>query len=294
MRLLLPVVVLCAAHGLAATPETAAFCGLQVEPSPALTEPVEALQKKFSAVAREKSGYTLALRAEVDEAVKTARITDFAADEQLARVAVNARAKNAGAFSLRLTDRGDLLLQGRVVSAEGKLLKSALVSVPRNGEALLDALGRASQRFFDALNGTLAAEPAPTSTASAGSGAAAGKETPPPLVSQPVTPPNPGTPLRIAGGVLGAAGVAASVTGIVLVASAPTVQQDQFGNVAAQDVGKVPQVRAAQGAGLGALTAGVALTLTGALMFALAPSAPVTAAVAPTEHGAVFAVGGTF
>lgn len=266
--------------------ETAAFVNLVVEPNPGLTEPVDALQKKFFAVAREKSGYTLALRPEADDAVKKARITDFTQDQQLARVATNAGMKNAGYFTLQLALNDALLLQGRVVGEDGKLLKSALVSVPRNGEALLDALGRAASKFFDALNGVAVAE-APKDASGPGLSA-------PPLISRPVEPPNPGTPLRIAGAVLGAGGVAATVTGVVLFATAGTVTRDANGNISIYDVERVPQIRASQGAGLGALTAGVALTLTGVLMVALAPNAPVTAGLAPTSDGALFAVGGSF
>jgi hypothetical protein len=285
MRLLFVSLVLASSVVFAAG-ETAAFVNLVVEPSPTLNEPVEALQKKFFAVAREKSGYTLTLRPEVEEALKKAKVTDFNSDAELARVAKTLGAKNAGHFTLRVTEMDQLLLQGRVVSDDGKLLKSALVSVARNGESFSDALTRAGGKFFDTLNGVAPPEP----LANAGTGS----PTPPPMIVRPVEPPNPGTPLRIAGAVIGGAGIAATVVGVVLFAKAGTVQQDQYGNVSIHDVGRIPDIRAQQGAALGALTAGAALTLTGALMVVLAPNAPVTASVAPTANGAMFAVGGTF
>lgn len=270
--------------------ETAAFVNLVVEPNPALTEPVESLQKKFFAVAREKSGYTLALRPEAEDAVKKARITDFTQDLQLARVATNAGMKNAGYFTLQLAFNDSLLIQGRIVAEDGKLLKSALISVPRNGESFLDALGRAATKFFDALNGTAVAE-APKN---AEVNNTPGGFSPPPLIYRPEEPRNPGTPLRVAGAVIGAGGLAATVTGVVLFATAGSVVTDANGNVSIHDVSRVPEVRGKQGAALGALTAGVALAATGVLMVVLAPNAPVTAGVAPTSDGALFAVGGSF
>ncbi|MBL8916224.1 MAG: hypothetical protein JNM17_36325 [Archangium sp.] len=290
MRTLLLSVVLLSSSAFAA--ETAAFVNLVVEPNPALTEPVESLQKKFFAVAREKSGYTLALRPEAEDAVKKARITDFTQDTQLARVATNAGMKNAGYFTLQLALNDSFLIQGRVVAEDGKLLKSALISVPRNGEAVLDALGRAATKFFDVLNGTAVVEPL-ESDANANAKNPGGFS-PPPLIYRPEEPRNPGTPLRIAGAVIGAGGIAATVTGVVLFATSGSIVTDGNGNVSIHDVGRVNEVRGQQGAALGALTAGVALAATGALMIALAPNAPVTAGVAPTADGALFAVGGSF
>jgi hypothetical protein len=289
------LIILFASAAMAAPSESAAFCPLTIEPNPSLTDAPEALQKKFLAVAREKSGYNLALRSEVDAALAKANAKDLSSDAQLAKVATLASAKNAGAFAFRITQSGDLLLEGRVVSAEGKLLKSAMVSVPRNGEPVLDALTRAATRFFDALHGVLAENPHPLPVASTPPpNPNAAPPMAPPLVFVPVEPPNPGTPLRIAGGIIGAGGIATTVVGVVLFATAGSVTKDQFGNIADSEVGKVREIREKQGAALGALTAGVALTLTGTLMFALAPNAPVTAGVAPTNDGALFAVGGTF
>lgn len=275
--------------------ESAAFCPLTIEPSPAITEAPEALQKKFLAVAREKAGYNLALRSEVDVAISKANAKDLSSDAVLAKVAVLASAKNAGAFALRVTQSGDLLLEGRVVSAEGKLLKSSMVSVPRNGETVLAALPRAAGRFFDALNGVLAENPPPLPVAATPPpNPNAAPPMAPPLVFVPVEPRNPGTPLRIAGGIIGAGGIATTVVGVVMFATSGTVTKDTFGNIADSDVSKVKDIREKQGAALGALTAGVALTLTGTLMVVLAPNAPVTAGVAPTNDGALFAVGGKF
>jgi len=280
-----------------AAEESAAFCPLAVEPGPQLNAAdATELQKKFLAVAKERAGYSLALRGEVDAAMQKAKVVDLTRDAELAKVATGTATKNAGAFSLKLTESGDLLLTGRIVSAEGKLLKSSMVSVPRNGETLVDALARGAAKFFDALNGVLPAEPLkkPTLDLSRNGEPTGSAPTPPPLVFHSTEPPNPGTPLRIAGVVLAAGGVAASVTGVVLFATSGTVQKDANGNVAVGDLPKIGAIRTAQGAGMGALTAGVALGITGALMIALAPNAPVTASIAPTREGGLVAVGGTF
>lgn len=284
-----------------AAPESAAFCPLVVEPSPTVTESADTLQKAFLSVAKDKSGYALIGRPEVDAAMTTAKVKELSSNDALSRVATAAKTKNAGAFAMRVTDRGDLMFEGRVVSADGKLLKSALLSVPRNGEPVLKAFNRGAAKFFDALNGVLAPEPPrQPSEAEANFFAPMPKSPtapppPPPVVAYtPTERPNPGTPLRIAGGVIGAGGIATTVVGVVLFANAGTVQQDSFGNVAIADAAKVNGIRAKQGAALGALTAGVAVTLTGAMMFLFAPNAPVTAGLAPLNDGALFAVGGAF
>ena len=61
-RALLSLTLLCAVPVLAAEKETGLFCPLRVEPNAALTESLEAMQKRFLSVARERSGYALLLR----------------------------------------------------------------------------------------------------------------------------------------------------------------------------------------------------------------------------------------
>jgi hypothetical protein len=274
--------LLLASVALGEEPETGLFCPLAIEPNVGLTESPEALQKRFLSVAREKSGYALLLRREAEDAMRGAKVTDFGqSDASLAKIAAEAKVQIAGFVSLRLTERGELMLRGRVVRADGKLIKASMLSTPLGKEALLDALSTASERFFDQLNGKT---PAPV----AGAIVAA------PEVFVPVTPPNPGTALRIVGLVIGGAGVATTVAGVVVFAGAGSVRQDKSGNVLAEDVPRVKEVQAQQGASLGLVTAGAALAVTGLVMALAAPSAPVTAAVAPRADGALFVVEGSF
>lgn len=289
MRVLPWFLLLLAGVAFGAEPESGLFCPLAVEPSAGLTESREALQKRFLSVARERSGYALLLRKEVEDAVKAAHVTDYAeSDASLSKVAVQGRVQNAGFVSLELTDRGELRLQGRVVRADGKLLKASMLAVPRGTEPLLDALATAAERFFDQLNGVAPVaelKPAPPDEA---------KIVSPVAVSRPVAPPNPGTPLRILGAVLGGAGVATTVAGVVVFAGAGTVEKDAAGNISALDAPRVRGIRAQQGAAMGLLTAGTALAVTGLVMVLAAPSAPVTAALAPRADGAVLVVEGSF
>jgi hypothetical protein len=269
-------------------PESGLFCPLAVEPNAGLTDSPEALQKRFLSVAREKSGYALLLRKEAEEALSAANVTDYAmSDVSLSKVATQGKVKNAGFVSLKLTDRNELMLQGRVVRSDGKLVKSSLISVPRGTQPLLDVLTTAAERFFDQLNGTAppVAEVKPAVTTGPAK---------PVAVIQPTTPPNPGTALRILGIVMGAAGTGTAIAGAVVFGSAGTIEHDANGNVAAADAGRVKGVRAAQGAGLGLVTAGAALGITGLVMALAAPTAPVTAALAPRADGAVFVVEGRF
>lgn len=291
-RCLLLCCLLGAAPGLAAELESGLFCPLAVEPHAALTESTEAMQKRFLSVARERSGYALLLRREVEEAVAAAKVADYAhSDASLAQLAVKAKVKNAGFVSLKLTDRNELLLEGRVVRNDGQRLKASVLSVPRGSEPLLDVLSTAAERFFEQLNGT--APPVAVAPPAATPGAR-GKVEAPLAVVQPPTPPTPGTPLRILGAVLGGVGVATAVTGVVIFATAGTVERDAAGNIAAADASKVPGLRAQQGAALGFVTAGAALGVTGLVMALLAPSAPVTASLAPRADGALLVIEGSF
>lgn len=286
---LFAVSVLVSSAAFADAPESALFCPLAVEPNPGLTETTEALQTRFLSVARERSGYTLLLRKEVEDVLAAAKVKDFAqADAALSKLAVQGKVQNAGFVSLKLTDRKELMLEGRVVRADGKLLKASMLAVPRGSEPLLDVLATAAERFFDQLNGVTP----PIAAVTPAAPAAEGKE--PVVVTTPRTPPNPGTPLRILGAVLGGAGVATTVASVVIFAGAGTVEQDSLGNVAAADAARVKGIRAQQGAALGMLTAGAALAVTGLVMVLAAPNAPVTAAIAPRADGAVFVVEGSF
>lgn len=283
------LLVVVAAHAALGAEETGLFCPLAIEPNPALTESPEALQKRFLSVAREKSGYALLLRKEAEDAVVAAKVVDHASsDASLGKVAAAGKVEHAGYVSLKLTERNELMLQGRVVRADGKLIKASMLSTPVGKEPLLDALAFAAERFFDQLNGKA---PAPVPGA-APVQVAVGEKTP--EVVQRAEPMNPGTPLRILGIVLGGAGLATTVAGAVVFAGAGTIRQDANRNVHVEDAPRVPEVRSQQGVALGLITAGAALGVTGIVMTIAAPTAPVTAAVAPRADGAVLVVEGSF
>ena len=277
----------------AAEPESGLFFPLAVEPNPSLTESLDAIQKRFLSVARNRSGYELLLLKEVEYALKDTPASDYAqSNASLAKLARKANVAVAGYVALRVAEGGELILDGRLVQADGKLLKAAMVAVPRGKEALIDAISRAAEKFFDRLN----AIPVPAEPLAVAVPTPTKPGTPPPMVAvpKPVEPPNPGTPLRILGAVLGGAGVATAVVGAVVFANAGTVEKDANGNIAAADASKVKGIRSQQGAALGLVTAGTALGLTGIVMLIAAPTAPVTAALAPRADGAMFVVEGSF
>jgi hypothetical protein len=292
MRSLSMVFLLAARLALAATPEpeSALFCPLAVEPNAGLTEPIEALQKRFLSVARERSGYALLLRKEVEDVVLASKLTDFAhSDGSLSKLAEQGKVQNAGFVSLKLTDRNELMLEGRVVRADGKLLKASVLAVPRGTEPLLDVLATAAERFFDQLNGL-----APVAELKAAPTSSDGKPAVPVVVSRPSTPPNPGTPLRILGAVLGGAGVATIAVGVGIFVGAGTVERDAAGNISSVDAPRVKHIREQQGTSMGLFTAGAALAVTGLVMVLAAPNAPVTAGLAPRADGATLVVEGSF
>ena len=278
------------ALGTTPEPESALFCPLAVEPNPGLTESTEALQKRFLSVARDSSGYALLLRKEVEDVVLTSKLTDFAqSDASLSKLAVLGKVQNAGLVSLKLTDRNELMLQGRVVRADGKLIKASVLAVPRGSEPLLDVLATAAERFFAQLNGL-----APVAELKPAPVVGADGKPPVPVVVRPTTPPNPGAPLRILGAVLGGAGVATTVAGVVIFAGAGTVQKDAAGNISSVDAARVKQIQQQQGTSMGLFTAGAALAITGLVMVLAAPTAPVTAGLALRCDGAVLVVEGSF
>lgn len=290
-RAMVPVLVLATAVS-AAEPESGLFCPLMVEPHPGFTESLDAMQKRFLSVARDRSGYELLLRKEVEDALKATPASDYAqSNASLAKLATNAKVQVAGFVTLSLSESGELMLEGRVVRSDGKLLKAAMVAVPRGKDPLLDAISRGAEKFFDRLNAL-----APPAEVPPPPPVVTSPNSPPPrvVVQKPVEPPNPGTPLRILGAVLGGAGLATGVVGAVVFANAGTVEKDANGNVAAADASKVKGIRAQQGAALGMVTAGAALGVTGIVMLIAAPSAPVTAAVAPRADGAMLVVEGSF
>lgn len=276
---------------------------LAVAPSPALTEPVEALQKRFLAVAREKSGYVLSLRREVEDALGQVGPKDFArSDDALGRLATAAKVQNGLHVTLQLTAKGELALSGRVVKANGERLRTASVTVPRAAGSLLDALAGAAGVFFEALKrGTAPVAEAPPVVVKP-----VENEPPPPVEVKPapvVTPvqalvseaPAPGSPLRTVGFIVAGVGAATAIAGGVVFATAGTVQQDpSTGNIALGDAPRVEGIRAQQAAGVAVLAAGGGVALVGAVLALVAPSAPVKAGLAPNAHGATLVLEGRF
>lgn len=303
MRLsrLLPLLSMLLALTARAAEETAVLHPLEVAQGPALTEPKEALQKRFLAVAREKSGVVLSLRKEVEAALEQVGARDFArSDDALAKLAVAAKTQHALYVSFRVTPKGELELSGRMVKASGEREHAASVTVPRGGGSLLDALGAAAAVFFDELKKS--------------TGAPAVAEVPvevepkPEVKPEPKVEPSPparaspvearqapgGSPLRTVGFIVAGVGAAAAFAGAVVFATAGTVQRDEQGNIAAADAPKVAGIQAQQRAGVGVLVAGGAVAVAGAVIALVAPATPVTAVVAPRTDGLSIVVEGRF
>ncbi len=274
---------------------------LELDPNPSLTRFEKELQTSYFKLLDERSGALVPSRKEAEASLKETRRLDFReSDEALAKLAERAGTLYAVYASLQYSVRKQLVLTGRVVRDDGKLMKTARVELPRGEETLVARLTPLTEQFFTEMG--LAALPTfkevkpvivePT------------KPDPPvqpPPVELPPPPPPPvvdlGVGQRTAGKALVIGGGAVAVVGAVLLGVGQGLGGAlgvQNGNLPPAKAGELRTAQALTGAGLGTLGVGVVAAGAGAVVWALAPAAPVKVGAAPLPGGAMVGLQGDF
>jgi hypothetical protein len=306
MRLTL-VVVACAAAVASAqsTKPSVVAVPLVVDPNPSVLKFEKDLQAAFFKALDERSGALAASRAETDAAIADTKRRDFGeSDEALAKLAEKAGTLYAVYASLQYTVKKQLILSGRVVRDDGKLMKTAKVEVARGSETLVGWLPSLSDQFFVELGvkglptfkEAAVAVKEPVVTAPVKKDPEVPPPPPPPVVDTGAGQRSVGTALLVAGGGLAVVGgIFAGVGGGI--GGGAVTQSIGMMRVASSvgDAEKLATGRALTTVGFVGLGVGAATAAVGAVLLGTAPAAPVqSVSVVPMTGGGVVQFGGTF
>lgn len=291
--------------GQAARPSLVAV-PLELDPNPSLTRFDAQLRGLFHTVLEERSGALLLSKKESEAAIKDTKRQDFReSDEGLARLAEKAGTLYGLYASLEFTPKKVLVLSGRVVRDDGRLIKSAQVQLPKGEDTIVDLMRPLTMQLIEQLG--LAALPSfkqaviPPVVAEV----PPVKPVPDPVKIEPPPPPplvvvDEGAGQRTAGRALVIGGGVAAVAGAVLLGAGQAVgaQLTPDGN-RNLPLEQLPRYQTATGlstSGIVALALGGVTAGAGAIVWALAPSAPtpVKVVLVPQPGGAMFSLQGEY
>lgn len=273
---------------------------LDLDPNPALTRFEKDLQTSWFKLLDERSGALVPSRKEAEASLKETKRLDFReSDEALAKFGEKAGTLYAVFVSLQYTAKKQLVLSGRVVRDDGKLMKTARVELPKGEDTIVARFTPLAELFFTELG--LAGLP----TFKEVKTVEPVKPPPPDKVEKRVElPPPPPPPVvdtgagqRAAGQVLVIGGAGVAVVGAVLFGAGAGLGGSLGvvgGNVPADKVGDWRTAQALSGAGLVTLGVGAVAAAIGGIVWATAPTAPVKVTAAPLAGGAMVGLQGEF
>ncbi|MFZ5442773.1 MAG: hypothetical protein ACOZQL_22375 [Myxococcota bacterium] len=275
---------------------------LELDPNPSLTRFEKELQTAWFKLLDERSGALVPSRKEAEAALKETKRLDFReSDEALAKLAEKAGTLYATFVSLQYTAKKQLVLQGRVVRDDGKLMKTARVELPKGDETIVNRFTPLAELFFAdlALSGLPTFKEAvktvePVVVVKPPD--QVGEKNPPPP-PPPIVPVDTGEGQRTAGQVLLIGGAGVAVVGAVLLGAGQGIGGSlgvMDGNIPADKVNDYRTAQTLTGAGLVTLGVGAAAALVGGIVWATAPAAPVKVTAVPTAGGAMFGIQGEF
>ena len=196
------------------------------------------------------------------------------------------------------TEKKELVVSGRVVRDDGKLVGTQSVREEKGKETIVDV----SRRLFIKLYEQLELVKLPTFKEAVTAPLPPEKDpikvvhlpdVPPPLPPLVVEPKvNTG---RVIGWTAVGAGAAVGIAGVISFATAPVIRKDPNGNIINGDVSKLPAAQLQQGLGVGLMAGGFGAAIAGAVIVAISKDAEsVKTTVAPVPGGAVVLLGGVF
>lgn len=279
---------------------SAASTPLELDPNPSLTKHEADLQAAWFKLLEDRSGALVPSRKESEAALKETKRLDFReSDEALARFAEKAGTLYVVYASLQYTVKKQLVLQGRVVRDDGKLMKTARVELAKGDETIPKRFPALAEQFLKELE--LAALPSFKEAPRPVEPPPVVKTTPDPLPPPPPAPPvvviDHGAGQRTVGKVLVIGGAAVAVLGGALAAVGGGVGGSlgvQNGNLPATRVADYRSAQTLTGAGFATAGVGVAAAAVGAIVWAVAPAAPVSVGAMPMRDGMVFSFQGSF
>jgi hypothetical protein len=281
---------------------------LDVDLDPGLQKIELKLRNAYFDTLDRKSGAALVLKGETNKALQETKRQDFReSDEGVGRLAEKAGALYGMYAFYEYTPKKVLILTGRVVRDDGKLMKTGQVQQPKGKESFEDVLRALTVKLCEQLG----VSKLPTA-----------KEVvvvPPPVETPPVevkkdppidfVPPPPpplvdpivkddGAGQRTAGKALFGTGIAVGVVGAIVAGVGAGigygVRHDDNNQVSANGAMSAATARSMNTAGIvGGCVGGVAAVV-GAIVWGTAKPAPATISVAPVAGGAFVQVGASF
>lgn len=273
---------------------------LELDPNPSLTKLEKELQVEWFKFLDERSGALVPSRKESEAALKETKRLDFReSDEALAKLAEKAGTLYAVYAGLQYSAKKVLVLQGRVVRDDGKLIKTARVELPKGEATIVSRLDPLAEQFFTELGlaalPTFKEAPKPVEPVTPVEVKVEVKDPPPP--PPPVVPVDTGAGQRMTGQVLVLGGAGVAVVGAVLAGVGGGVGGSLGvvgGNLPAEKVDAFRSAQALTTSGFVALGVGAAAAAVGAVVWATAAPAPVTVTASPVLGGAMVGLQGSF
>lgn len=275
---------------------------LELDPNPSLTRFEKELQTSWFKLLDERSGALVPSRKEAEASLKETKRLDFReSDEALAKLAEKAGTLYAVFVSLQYSAKKQLVLTGRVVRDDGKLMKTARVELPKGEDTIVARFTPLAELFFAELG--LAGLPTFKEAAKVDPPQLVVKPPPEKPVEKDPPPPPPPPPVdtglgqRTAGQVLVIGGAGVAVVGAVLLGAGQGIGGSlgvTQGNIPADKVNDYRTAQTLTGAGLVTLGVGAVAAAIGGVVWATAPAAPVKVTVAPMAGGAMIGLQGEF
>ncbi len=272
---------------------------LELQPNPALKKFEEPLRAAFIETLRDKAGVLVPTRKEVEQAFLDGKRQDCReSNECLTALATCAGTLYALFVEVSYTEKKELVVSGRVVRDDGKLVSTQSVREEKGKETIVDVSRRLFIKLFEQL--ALAKLPTFKEAAVVTPPVLDPVKVVPPVERFPPPPPPPAVePSANVGRVIGwtavGVGSAVGIAGVVSFATAPAIRKEPNGNIFADDASKLPATRLQQQLGVGLMAGGFGVAIVGAVVVAISKDAEsVKTTVVPMPGGAVVLVGGVF
>lgn len=274
---------------------------LELQPNPALKKFEAPLRAAFIETLRDKAGVLVPTRKEAEQAFLDGKRQDCReSNECLSSLATRAGTLYALFAEVSYTEKKELVVSGRVVRDDGKLIATQSVREEKSKETIVGV----SRRLFIKLVEQLGLAQLPTFKEVAvvkPPDVEVVKVVPPTeKVDLPPPPPPPAVePAMNVGRVIGwtavGVGAAAGIAGVISFATAPVIRKEANGNIVAADASKLPATQLQQGLGVGLMAGGFGVAAAGTVLVAISKDTEsVKTTVVPMPGGAVVLVGGVF
>lgn len=273
---------------------------LEVDPNPAFTKLEASLKSGFWTTIDTDGAVIVVSRKETDAAIKELRRFDFReSDEAISRLTSTTGALYGLFAALEYTPKKELVLTGRVVREDGKLMKSARVQLDKGKDSFQELVKPLTKRLIeelrlrtlptakevDVVEVPVPAKPDPVISQ------------PPPLPPIVVGPPEPArsNTAQVVGWSAAGVGLAAVISGVAIFATAPTYRKDVNGFILPSDVTAFSNARTQKDVGVSLIIGGTAIAAVGATFALLMrDKESIRAGVVVTRDGAYASIGGAF